>query len=213
MTSNWNRKRRWPRLVLTAMATLSAGRLAAADPSSDSASAGVFVEDPQTNVETQLEATLMADYGTQGVAASMLTAGLAKPRFVWSFDGPRAAQRLPTQPVFRFRFDPKSNTPPQDPAGMMAMMMGGGPPMPPGAKRAEDFVLLVLDVKADARELTTTSKAGVSKPKNAAVALVVEKVASNDFRIRTKQPLAVGEYGFFYSGPGGEGRIWAFGVD
>lgn len=197
-------------LIVIAVAALSVERLSAAEPGA----AGIFVEDPQTKTETKLEATLMAGYEAQGVAASIFTAGLAKPKVVWSFGGAHAEPRLAAQPVFRFRFDPKANTPPQDPAAMMAMMMGGGPALPPSAKSPDEFVLLVLDVGADARELTTsTSKTGAAKPLNASVVVVVEKVAPNDFRIRTKQPLAAGEYGFLYRGSDGQGKIWAFGVD
>jgi hypothetical protein len=197
-------------LFLIAVATSSVARLSA----DEAGTAGIFVEDPQTKAETKLEATMMANYDVNGVAASVFTAGLAKPKVVWEFGGARAEPRLPAQPAFRFRFDPKANPSPNDPAALMAMVMGGGPSMPPNAKSPEDFILLVLDVRAEARELTTsTSKSGQNKPKNAAVPVVVEKVAPNDFRIRTQQALAAGEYGFFYRHSDGQGRIWAFGVD
>lgn len=196
-------------LMVIAGASLSVGRLSADEPRA----AGIFVEDPQTKTEMKLEATLMAGYEAQGVAASIFTGGLAKPKVVWSFAGAHAEARLPAQPVFRFRFDPQANTRAQDPAAMMAMMMGGGPALPPSAKRPDEFVLLVLDVGSEAREVTTSTSKGLSKPVNASVAVVVEKVAPNDFRIRTKQPLAAGEYGFLYKGADGQGKIWAFGVD
>jgi hypothetical protein len=210
MATQGKRKRFRSHLILAAVATLSVSRLSADEPRG----AGIFVEDPQTKAETRIEATLMAGYEAQGVAASIFTAGLAKPKVVWNFGGAHAETRLPVQPVFRFRFDPKANASAQDPAEIMAMMMGGGPPLPATARNPDDFTLLVLDVGAESRELTTsTSKTGATKPKNASVAVVVEKVAPNDFRVRTKLPLTAGEYGFLYRGSDGQGKIWAFGVD
>jgi hypothetical protein len=213
MASNRNRLGLWPLLTLTAVAVLAPGRL----PAEDAASAGIFVEDAEGKAETKIESTMMADYAAQGVAASVFTGGLAKPKVVWRFGGARAEQRLPAQPVFRFRFDPKGgmnamNS--QDPAAIMAMVMGGGMALPPSAKGPEDFLLLVLEVREEAREITTsTSRSGANNPKNATVALAVEKVAPSDFRLRPKQALAAGEYGFFYKGSDGQGKIWAFGVD
>jgi hypothetical protein len=195
--------------LLIALATLSAVQSAAAE-----SPAGIFVEDPQANAETKLEVTLTMDYEAQGIAKSVFTGGLAKPKLVWTYSGARAEPRLAAQPAFRFRFDAKPAANPQDPAAMMAMMLGGGPPLPAGAKSPADFMLLLLEVDGEARQvITTTSRTGASNPKNPSVALDVEKVASHDFRVRARQPLAAGEYAFFYKGSDGQGRIWAFGVD
>jgi hypothetical protein len=197
-------------LIVTAIAALFVTRLAA----DEAATAGIFVEDPQTQAETKLEATMTMDYQAEGIAKSVFTGGLAKPKLIWTYGGGRADQRLPAQPLFRFRFDAKASRNAQDPAAMMAMMMGGGPALPAGAKTPTDFLLLALEVDADTRRVVTkTARNGAANPQNATVELAVEKVAADDFRVRVKQPLAAGEYGFYYRGPDGQGRIWAFGVD
>lgn len=116
-------------LIVIAVAALSVERLSAAEPGA----AGIFVEDPQTKTETKLEATLMAVRGPGGRRVD-LHRGVGETEGGLEFGGAHAEPRLAAQPVFRFRFDPKANTPPQDPAAMMAMMMGGGPALPPSAR-------------------------------------------------------------------------------
>jgi hypothetical protein len=205
MTSHW--KHRGLRFGLAAAAALWAGRLWAGE-------AGIYVEAPEGKTETKLEATTTSGQESKGVAKTMLTGGLAKPKMVLAFDGARADLRLGAQPAFRFRFDPQQGKNSQDPAAMMAMMMGGGPDMPMGAKRPEDFDLVVLEVRPDSRAITAAMlNSGETKPKNATVAFAVEKLGANDFRVRPKQALAAGEYGFYCHAAGAGGRIWSFGVD
>lgn len=160
------------------------------------------------------------DYHQSGTIGMTLTRGLAPARMHVVLAGARAEVRTPAaRPEFCFRFGENAGKAPasDDMTAVMAAMQGFFGDAPPwNATRPEDFQLVRLSVEGETRKAETGSVGGLkgaSGKSRDAVGFDVEKAGPHEFRVRTKQPLTPGEYGFYFSGQGPGARIWDFGVD
>ncbi len=93
--------------------------------------------------------------------------------------------------------------------------MASGDSMPAG-RTAEDFVLLRMTPKNNARqtELGKQGRSGRLENSKDAVACTIERVGDNACRVRPREALAPGEYAFTANGQAGAGgQLWDFGVD
>lgn len=155
-----------------------------------------------------------AETQVKGVAKTMLTGGLLKPKLAQAIGGAQATLRLSPDAVFYFQFDPRSDAPmgqPADLASAMEMMGRMNQGMPLGAKKPDEFSLVRLEVKTEERVLVMAMG---GKVKNA-VSCAVERTSPFSYRIVPAKPLLAGEYAFVHrvQGGGGDGMVWEFGVD
>lgn len=200
---------------------------AAAADATASPAAGIYVEQPSASSEARLDKvpisrptrTAMKDVA-KSMVKGMLTGGMVggAPKMVMVFAGSRSGERLTSQPMFQFHFDPSANpttaATPNDIASMMSTMaiMESGSEMPAGVTRPQDFALVRLQSKGDERELEASSDMKPSRKHT--VACRVRQLGPHVFRVAPEQPLPPGEYGFVaVPKSGGMDRLWDFGVD
>jgi hypothetical protein len=174
---------------------------------------GIYLEKTGGGEPTRLLGVRTMDMQEKGIAKSMLTAGFSKSEMQERLSGDSASARATTQPEFYFYLgqqQPKG-TSGGDMNSMMQQMMNGDN-MPQDIRDAGDFTLLRFDVKDGGRIAHVLQGRGGTGFKNT-VSCNVEKVGPYIFRVRPKEPLEAGEYGFTMTKGGMGGQFWDFGVD
>lgn len=160
---------------------------------------GIYIQAGSTS-PTRLAATMTTDQKQSGIAATMLSGGLFKPKVMFKFGGEHGSfETAERQPTFEFVFSKEGRvvTPSMDFEKMAdqqnTLAMGDSP---------KDYRLARLEEKDGDRILTSEKRANV--------AFEFTKLGPKDFTVTLKQPLEPGEYGFVESTSGGGGRLWGF---
>lgn len=180
---------------------------------------GIFAVLPGDTTETQIKGSV-AQQKNKGIAKSIITQGFSKPSLEMRLNGGAATLRLASgEATYYFYFPepqkkPDANNPPPLPdltatASMMNNMYSA---LPPQAKNgAGDFVLLRLQA-GDNERIADMGKSPGNKPKDP-IAFAVEKTGPLTYKVKTKDALPPGEYGFNFVGSGSAGGIfWDFGI-
>ena len=200
------------------MLTASAGHLRAQAPQGTAGAheSGIFAVLPGESAETQIKGSL-GQQKTKGVAKSMLTQGFSKPSLEYHLNGAASSLRLTSgEATYYFYFseapNPKSPPPMPDPTMVMSQMNNMYSALPPLSKNgAGDFVLLRLQT-GDGERIADMGKSPGNKPKDP-IAFVAEKTGALTYKLKTKDPLAPGEYAFNFVGMGSAGGIfWDFAI-
>jgi len=161
---------------------------------------GIYIQAGSAS-PTRLTVTMTTDQKQSGVAATMLTGGLIKPKVSFTFGGEHGSvETADRQPTFEFLFSKEGRvlTPTMDFEKMAdqqnSLSMGDSP---------KDYRLARLEEKDGDRILTSE--------KSASIPFTFTKNGPKDFSVTLKQPLEPGEYGFVESNSaGGGGRLWGF---
>lgn len=163
---------------------------------------------------TPLEPTVFSGGKTKGVIPNILTMGLKKAKWTAVVRSPQAGRRIPAaRPEFLFYFERAGsglgNT------GMMGALLGASSP--------NEFVLARMTKKKDERQLIVgefgTLGASTGTRSRDTVDVAVERLAAGVYRVVPREPLAPGEYCFFYAAgatafySAGTGKLFDFGVD
>jgi hypothetical protein len=162
----------------------------------------------------------MPDKVHQSGTVGMMFIPFKKGHIHETFQGARAGTRTPAgSPDFYFYFADNAGQPPnsQDPAQAMAAVnefFGDAPPW--NATDADQFKLVHLTVEGDARKVETGTvggSRGSSGNSPDEVRVRVDKLGPHAFHLVPAQPLAPGEYGFYFAAQGPGALLWEFGVD
>jgi hypothetical protein len=157
----------------------------------------------------ELEPTVYSGGETSGVFASALTNGIHKISLKAVVRGNRANQRITdSQPEFWFYFEETASL--------------GPDPFWRGATSPNEFILAKLGVKKDERDLTVGEVgafgSSTGTPSKDTIPFKTEKIAPGVYKVTPNEPIAPGEYCFFYGGGGQAsgrpaGKLFDFGVD
>ena len=157
-----------------------------------------------------LEPSVYSQGKTGGMFGAAMTGGLAKAKWKAVVQGGRATLRISEPlPEFWFYFEEKSH-------GLSNSGFRGG------ASSPNEFVLVKIEHKGDHRELVVgeIGALGASSGTRSkdTIPLDFVKVSPGAYKVKPNQPLARGEYCFFYAGTNmaigmAGGKLFDFGVD
>ncbi|HVO09128.1 MAG TPA: hypothetical protein VMX54_00120 [Vicinamibacteria bacterium] len=188
-------------LCLLGAGGFAADATAAKDP-------GLYLSSPGKEGELALVKLhgAMASMKQKGIVKTMLLMGHAKPTLLAELAGEKAEVRTRgASPAFSFYLPPGGG-------GMedaMRMMTGDAPPSQ--ARNGAEFVLVRLHVKEGNREAEVGQEKG-SHTKDMVPCSSVS-LGGSTFKVEPKDPLAPGEYAFYWGQHGFGGMLWDFGVD
>ncbi len=148
----------------------------------------------------------MANMKPKGIAKSMLTMGFSKPTMVAELSGDKAEVRATGgSPTFTIYLPPSSG-------GMEdSMRVASGDAPPAQARNGAEFMLVRLHSKDGNREAEVGQQKGQHTKDT--VACSSQSLGGSRFRVAPKDPLAAGEYAFYWGQNGFGGILWDFGVD
>ena len=160
---------------------------------------GIYLEGAEA--PDQLQATMTMESRTSGTMKAVFG---GRPSIVLILSGTAGARRIATtEPSFRLVLT-GSGMPKLDMANLESMAMNMNAPSPM-AKQPKDFGIARLTVVDDSRELDL---------KKGRVALTVEKIEKDVYRLKPAKPLEPGEYTIFFEvGGTATGQLWDFGID
>lgn len=193
--------------ILVCLIALVAGGVARGEET-EACEPGIYLEQPG-KVPVKLAQTAMGGPSMKGMAGGMaktiVTGGLLRPSTVYVFEGAKSRQRVSADVSFKFCFDAEAGATPSgpvtDPEQAMEMMSRMQSGMPPGVVKPQEFALVRLGVDGEARTMALGGMTG-TKPKNK-VDFHVAPLGPGVFRVRAKELLSPGEYGFFRMQAGG----------
>lgn len=202
-----------PGVGSAALAKASMGR---AVPSLSDLEAGIHLTGEEGY--TLLEPTVFTGGKTGGVFTSAVTMGIRKAKWKAVVRSPSALQRIRTaKPEFYFVFERKnaglSNT-----GGAFTFTAAMA-----GASSPNEFVLARMTRKESERELIVgefgTWGASTGTRSEDTAEMTIDRIQPGLYRVSPKEPLADGEYCFFYAAgaaafaSAGTGRLFDFGID
>lgn len=205
------------RLACAALAAIVVVPALAADQPAARA-AGIFLTTATASGAVRLHGQMLQRMRQTGMLKTMLTGGFGKSDVVGELGGSRAAVRAPSgSPSFELRLAGDTASSPSAGMGMADLLSAvSGDMMPPQARSADEFALIRLHVKGDSREAhvgTVGGRSGQSGKSRDAVPFRSEAEGAGVFRVTPSQPLAPGEYAFYFAARGPGGQLWDFGVD
>jgi hypothetical protein len=197
-------------LVFVALAAVVSANQA---EKSASQAPGIYVETTTTAeiALTRIPGRLMTSINPGSIKKAMLMGGFKSQPIIGSLPGPTAVTRVKAGSTafhIQLDLDRQSSGPSFDIAGLT-----GGDSMPAKARNPEEFFLIRFHVSGNQREAQVGSTRSQGFESKDTVSLASKSMGSSAFIVTAKEPLAPGEYGFFYPTLGFGGQVWDFGVD
>jgi hypothetical protein len=146
---------------------------------------------------------------------AIFTGGFKSIPIMGTLPTAKAVSRIKAgSPTFNFYLDLELKSQSNPPSLDSFAGLGGGDGMPQSARSAEEFHLLRMRVKDDKREAQIGATKSQGFESKDTVAFTTKAMGTGAFIVTPKEPLAPGEYGFYFAGMGGAGgQLWDFGVD